>query len=265
MPSQSDSLDISEVRAAIASNGVPVEVDLRDVCDSTNSALLDAPVAAPDTLQLLACERQLAGRGRRGRSWLSWGRGSLTFSVRWQFPAGSASPAGLSLAAGVAVVRGCEALGAQGITLKWPNDVLLGGNKLGGMLTELATDASGSTAAVIGIGLNLRRNDAVELEVPVAALEQAMAILPRRSRLLGELAGQLARMLVVFSRHGFVAFREEWQGHNAHRGLPVQVSGDLGRSRSGVCRGVDNDGALLLDCPEGPERVLSGDVSLRSA
>ena len=238
---------------------------MRDVCDSTNSALLDAPAAAPGTLQVLACERQLAGRGRRGRDWLSWGNGSLTFSVRWQFPANAASPTGLSLAAGVAVARACDALGARNVMLKWPNDVLAGGNKLGGILTELATTACGATVAVIGIGLNLRRSDAATLDVPVAALEETMAILPGRSRLLGELAGQLARMLADFSLQGFVAFRDEWQARNAHAGLPVQVTGDLGWSRSGVCLGVDDDGALLLDSAHGRERVLSGDVSLRSA
>lgn len=256
---------MTAVRAAINSGAVPVEVDLRDTCDSTNSALLAAPAAAPGTLQLLACERQLAGRGRRGRSWMSWGEGSLTFSARWQFAAGAASPAGLSLAAGVAVVRACEAFGARGPMLKWPNDILVSGHKLGGILTELASDASGATLAVIGIGLNLRHGDPAALDMPLSALEDTMAVVPSRSRLLGELAGQLARMLLVFSRQGFVAFRDEWQARNAHAGLPVLVSGDFGWSRSGVCLGADDDGALLLGTAAGSERVLSGDVSLRPA
>lgn len=265
MSAQDDSLEIDAVRAAIACNGIPVEIELLDVCESTNSALLDAPAAAPGTLLVLACEHQLAGRGRRGRNWLSWGNGSLTFSVRWQFPVGAASPSGMSLAAGVAVARACEALGARGVMLKWPNDILAGGNKLGGILIELANTASGATVAVIGIGLNLRRADATALDVPVAALDDTMAVLPARSRLLGELAGQLGRMLSVFSREGFAAFRDEWQARNAHAGLPVLVTGDLGWSRSGVCLGADDDGALLLGHALGRERVLSGDVSLRSA
>lgn len=265
MSAQDDSLEISAVRSALVCDGIPVEIELLDVCESTNSALLDAPAAAPATLQVLACERQLAGRGRRGRNWLSWGEGSLTFSVRWQFPAGAASPSGLSLAAGVAVARACEAVGARGVMLKWPNDVLVNGNKLGGILIELATSASGATVAVIGIGLNLRRAESTALDLPVAALDESLAVLPARSRLLGELAGQLARMLSVFSGEGFAAFRDEWQARNAHAGLPVQVTGDLGWSRSGVCLGADDDGALLLASELGRERVLSGDVSLRSA
>jgi BirA family biotin operon repressor/biotin-[acetyl-CoA-carboxylase] ligase len=260
-----DLLDIDAVRAAFACDGVTLEVDLRDVCESTNSALLDAPAAPPGTLQVLACERQLAGRGRRGRSWLSWGADSLTFSVRWQFEPGAASPTGLSLATGVAVARGCEALGAQGLALKWPNDILARGAKLGGILIELATGSGGATVAVIGIGLNLRRVDAAALDVPVSSFEQTMETVPTRSRLLGELAGQLARMLTVFSVSGFAAFRDEWQSRNAHAGLPVQVIGDLGSTRSGVCLGVDDDGALLLGSAGGRERVLSGDVSLRPA
>lgn len=265
MLSHDDTLEIDDVRAALACDGIPVEVDLRKSCDSTNSALLDAPGAAPGTLQVLACERQLAGRGRRGRDWLSWGSGSLTFSVRWQFQAGSDSPTGLSLAAGVAIARGCDALGADRVALKWPNDIQVGGNKLGGILTELATTVSGATSAVIGIGLNLRRADATTLDLPVAALEETMAVLPGRSRLLGEFSGQLARMLAVFSRDGFAVFRDEWQSRNAHAGLPVQVIGELGSVRSGVCLGVDDDGALLIQSALGRERVLSGDVSLRPA
>ncbi len=260
-----DALDIRAVRAAFACDGVALDVDLRDVCESTNSALLDAPPAPPRTLQLLACETQLAGRGRRGRSWLSWGANSLTFSVRWQFEPGAASPTGLSLAAGVAVARACEALGAQGVALKWPNDILLRGDKLGGILIELATSSCGATVAVIGIGLNLRRVESAALDVPVSSLDQTMQTLPARSRLLGELASQLARMLAAFSAAGFAAFRDEWQSRNAHAGLPVQVIGDLGSTRSGVCLGVDDDGALLLGGAGGYERVLSGDVSLRPA
>lgn len=265
MSAQDDSLEIGAIRAATACDGIPVEFVLLDVCESTNSALLDAPAAARGTLQLLACERQTAGRGRRGRSWLSWGDRSLTFSVRWHFPVAAASPSGLSLAAGVAVVRACEAVGARGVMLKWPNDILAGGNKLGGILIELATSASGAIDAVIGIGLNLRSADANALELPVAALEETMAVLPTRSRLLGELASQLARMLSVFSREGFAAFRDEWQTRNSHAGLSVEVTGDLGWSRAGVCLGADDDGALLLGSELGRERVLSGDVSLRLA
>jgi len=118
---------------------------------------------------------------------------------------------------------------------------------------------------VIGIGLNLRRTETTVLDMSVAALDETMAVLPTRSRVLGELVGQLARMLLVFSREGFAAFRDEWQSRNAHAGLPVQVTGDLGWSRSGVCLGADDDGALLLDGAQGLDRVLSGDVSLRSA
>ena len=265
MLSQDDPLDIDQVRSALACDGVPVVVELRDICDSTNSALLDAPAAEPGTMQVLACERQVAGRGRRGRNWLSWGNGSLTFSVRWQFAAAAASPMGLSLAAGVAVARGCDALGARDVLLKWPNDILVGGNKLGGILTELATSASGATVAVIGVGLNLRHDGTAALDVPVAALEDTMSVLPERSRLLGEFAGQLARMLDEFSRGGFAAFRDEWQSRNVYAGLPVQVTGEVGSSRTGVCFGVDDEGALLLDGGLGRERVLSGDVSLRPA
>ena len=241
------------------------QLELRESCESTNTALLDAPAAAAGVLQLLACEDQTAGRGRRGRSWMSWGPGSLTFSVRWQFCARGAAPAGLSLAAGVAVARSLEDFGAHGIALKWPNDILCDGAKLGGILTELATGAGGAMYAVIGIGLNLRRVPVAAVDAPVSSLDQALPTLPERSLLLGRLAADLAGMLQVFSDQGFSAFREDWARRNHHAGRLVRIDGEQGTPREGVCLGVDDDGALLLEEHGRRRRVLSGDVTLRSA
>lgn len=260
-----DILDAARIRAAAALPEAKLALELRESCASTNSVLLDAPAAAPGVLQALACERQTAGRGRRGRSWLSWGAGSLTFSVRWQFARGDAAPAGLSLAAGVAVAQALEELGATGIALKWPNDILLDGAKLGGILTELGGGPSGAMSAVIGIGLNLRLAGAAQVDVPIAALEQGLAVLPDRSALLGRLLAQLAAMLEAFAQRGFVAFREDWQRRNAYAGCMVRVAADPGLTREGICLGVDADGALLIEDDGMPVRVLSGDVTLRPA
>lgn len=260
-----DKLHGARIRAASRLAEQRFALELRDACASTNSTILELAPPAPGVLQLLACESQTAGRGRRGRNWLSWGGGSLTFSARWQFRSGNAAPAGLSLAAGVAVALALETLGARGIALKWPNDILLHGAKLGGILTELATDSSGAMSAVIGIGLNLRRSDACVPDVPIAALEDALRPVPDRSVLLGACAGQLAAMLETFASAGFAAYRQAWQARNAHVGCMVRVSGEMGAGREGLCVGVDDDGALLIETHGQAMRILSGDVTLRPA
>lgn len=187
-----DKLDGARIRAASGLSEQRFVLELRDACPSTNSTILELALPARGVLQLLACESQTAGRGRRGRSWLSWGTGSLTFSARWQFRPGNAAPAGLSLAAGVAVAQALEGMGVRGVALKWPNDILLDGAKLGGILTELATDSAGAMSAVIGIGLNLRHNDTCLPDVSIAALDDVLQPPPDRSALLGACAAQLA-------------------------------------------------------------------------
>ncbi len=121
-------------------------------CDSTNAVLLArAEAGAPSGTVVIAAE-QTAGRGRRGRNWFASPGDSLTFSLLWRFAPGTA-PAGLSLAVGVAVVRALAKVGAGEAALKWPNDILQDGRKLGGILVELLPGAP--HAAVIGIGINL--------------------------------------------------------------------------------------------------------------
>lgn len=266
-PSQlSDFLDTQAVRAAIAPQVADrVLFELRDECASTNAVLLDLPPDGEATLRVLACERQSAGRGRRGRQWLSWGADSLTFSVRWRFGLGVPPPMGLSLAAGLAVARACESLGAQPLSLKWPNDLLFDRRKLGGILIELSNDASNGTAAVIGVGLNLKSGHASAVDQPLAALDEALSAPVSRSALLGACIGELWQMLDRFSREGFAPFRSEWEARNIYAGLPVQILGDSGQVEYGICTGVEDDGALRLDRAGVLVRVVSGDLTLRAA
>lgn len=240
-------------------------LDLIEHCDSTNSLLLDRAQQGAPSGTVVASERQTAGRGRRGRSWLSAPGDSLTFSLLWRFPAGMPPPAGLSLAVGVAVARALEALGAAGIRLKWPNDILADGAKLGGILVETLM-AGGRHAAVIGIGLNVRlpREIADAVDVRAGALEAVMLNAPSRNLLLARLLDELATMLDAFEREGFAGFAEEWQGRHAHAGQKVCILADGAAPLEGRCAGIDADGALLLDTAAGVRRILSGDVSLRT-
>ena len=234
-------------------------------CDSTNSELLRRAERGAPVGTVIVADRQSAGRGRRGRSWLSAPEASLTFSLLWRFNGPPGQLAGLSLAVGVALARGLESLGAQGIRLKWPNDVLLatdgGFAKLAGILIELASDRRGSQA-VIGIGLNLLPPQEA-LPQPAAGLAQAMHQAPERHVVLAAILQELATLLEAFAVDGFFGLKMEWQQRHAWQDLPVRLLGDDAVVLEGVCRGVDDDGALLLETAGGLQRVLSGDVSLR--
>lgn len=234
-------------------------------CDSTNARLVDAPPPDDGRVHVLVADRQTAGRGRRGRQWQSWQGASLTFSVLWRFEPGAPAPAGLSLTSGLALARALEALGVQGVQLKWPNDVLVHGEKLAGILVELLPTRGRPPAAVIGIGLNLRLPADAHFpgQTGVTDLARALdAAPPSRSAVLATLLAELLHLFDTYAIAGFPALRGAWEQRNAFAELPVAIAGE-GSTQFGICTGVDDDGALLLQTESGMQRVLAGDVSLR--
>ncbi|MEF8700234.1 MAG: biotin--[acetyl-CoA-carboxylase] ligase [Candidatus Accumulibacter sp. UW26] len=235
-------------------------------CGSTSTLLGERARHGAASGSLLVADRQTGGRGRRGRHWLSTRDSGLTFSLLWRFAADVSQLAGLSLAVGIAVARALEHLGVPGVGLKWPNDILLDGGKVGGILVELEA-APGAMLAVIGIGLNLQLPPAGEDEFlhRPAALSQALSSAPDRHRLLAQILIDLAAVLDRFVEGGFSVLRNDWQGHHAWQDRPVRLLDGDRIDRHGVCLGADDDGALLLRTPAGIERCLSGDLSLRAA
>ncbi|NLF54259.1 MAG: biotin--[acetyl-CoA-carboxylase] ligase [Thauera phenolivorans] len=236
-----------------------------ETCESTNSELTGNPPRDDDRIHVLVAEHQHGGRGRRGRSWQSWPGASLTFSALWRFPAGAPVPAGLSLVAGVALAEALERLGVEGIQLKWPNDVLVHGRKLAGILVELVPGRGRTPAAVLGIGINLRLPPGVAIpdQPAVTDLHEALdGEVPACEAVLAAVLEALCRILDTYALAGFSALRDAWQQRNAFAALPVRISGE-DSAVTGTCLGVDEDGALLLRTEAGVERILSGDVSLR--
>ncbi|PKO86471.1 MAG: biotin--[acetyl-CoA-carboxylase] ligase [Betaproteobacteria bacterium HGW-Betaproteobacteria-12] len=258
-------IDLVLLKARLGELAGRFDVDALESCDSTSSELMRRAEAGAPAGTVIVADRQEAGRGRRGRSWLSSPESSLTFSVLWRFNAPLARLGGLSLAVGVALARALEAQGARGVGLKWPNDVLLataaGDAKLAGVLVELVGDRRGCQA-VIGIGLNLSR-PAVELPQPVAGLDQAGVLGADRHSLLAAILRELADVLDRFAYAGFSALRPEWQQRHVWQERPVQVLGEGEAPLVGSCLGADDDGALLLATAAGVQRIYSGDVSLR--
>ena len=253
--------------AAIAAKLGPAarrfDIDVLASCDSTNAVLLARAEAGAASGTVIIAEEQTAGRGRRGRQWFASPGDSLTFSLLWRFVPGT-SPAGLSLAIGVAVARAVAKMGVSKLALKWPNDILLDGRKLGGILVELLPGAP--HAAVIGIGLNLRLPAGMPEDVRGASAAICTgddATGP--NDICASLLLELLATLESFSDGGFAALRGEWMAHHAFQDVPVRLLSDFGPPRAGICRGVDGDGALLLEVDGRVERVLSGEVSLRPA
>lgn len=258
-----DTLDAVSIRRGLESLGVQLAVEVCERCSSTNTVLLEN--SADDVPALLFAEEQTAGRGRRGRRWHSERGAALMFSLRRHFSGTAGRLGGLSLAAGVGVARALQALGAHGVQLKWPNDLLapapLGGGKLGGILVETRA-SGGQVSVVVGVGLNYRHTKGLDgrLRRRVAALEELMAPLPARNEIAIHVAAGLAGALESFENAGFDTFRPEWESMHVNQGEAMKVRMSDGRVVSGVADGLAPDGGLLLRTRRGVRAIHSGSV-----
>lgn len=238
--------------------GLPgVQVRVVERCGSTNSALRAEKSTG---CILLAAEQQTAGRGRRGRRWHSEPAGGLTFSLALQVRRPLRELAGLSLVAGVAVSRALRALGVARAALKWPNDLVVDGAKLGGILVE-TRGAGTATRAVIGIGVNCRRDSGLGLRLrrKVASLDQYIDI-QDRNLILQSIAKTLLAALATFEAQGLGPLRREWEAMDAHAGQRLRVRLADGRVLTGVAAGLADDGGLRLNTRGGVRAVRSGRV-----
>ncbi len=283
MRGMTDSLDAARIASELdhlnrtSPAALRLAVEMAAETGSTN-ADLRARAAGLQAPLLLAAERQTAGRGRAGRNWLATPGDSLCFSLAWRFTRPLHRLSGLSLAVGVALAETLRMPRIDGtpgtpVLLKWPNDLLLGGAKLGGILIETAaagTDASRDGAVelwvVIGVGLNVRADPARDaaLDQPAAALCAAGTALDRNA-LLAQLAASLAQALTSFDRDGLEPFVARWDALHAHAGQWVSIV-EQGRTlHQGIARGIDRSGCLQVDTGSGIVSVAAGDVSLRAA
>jgi len=234
---------------------------------STNDLLLrEAQAGAPEGLCIVA-ESQSGGRGRLGRVWESQpGKGlwfSLLFRPNW--PLTDAQR--LTLITSVALCRSVESVTSLSCAIKWPNDVLLHGRKLAGILIETQGDTLGPLDVVVGVGLNVRLSPALlaEVDQPVADLAGGLPQPPSRNALLAMLLNELADVTDMFTQHGFAPFQDEWQRRHAFQDQAVVLRQPDGGAFHGIARGVDRDGALRLETPSGIDTVYAGDLSLRGA
>lgn len=239
-----------------------VDVRVVERCGSTNAVLLRD--ALPQDAVLLAAEQQTAGRGRRGRRWHSSAGADVTFSLARRIRRPARELAALSLVAGVAAASALRSIGVSAAALKWPNDLVIGPAKLGGILVETRPEGA-ETRAVFGVGINCRRSSSLEkrLRRPVASLDQFVS--PRRNAVIREIASALMKAVDRFEASGFEAVRPQWEAMDAYAGQRLRVRLADGSSISGIARGLGPDGALRLHTRRGERAVRSGRVVLARA
>lgn len=269
-------LDESIMRAELVRAGLDADVSVATLIESTNTTLLNAartgalPAAGPG-MTILAAEMQRAGRGRQGRAWYARAGTSLTVSFARHLSQPLGELSGLSLVCGLAVR---DTLLRQGVTteLKWPNDLLFAGKKLGGILVEVHPDTQSGTWVVIGVGLNIAPDaararalrEAPEASLPVTDLHSCGAVSPTdRNRIVVDMAVALSLRLTRFEAAGFSEFSADWNAHHAYRDRPVELIERGTTLYRGIARGVDRLGRLRLDTESGSQSVVAGDVSLR--
>ncbi|GAB2903148.1 bifunctional biotin--[acetyl-CoA-carboxylase] ligase/biotin operon repressor BirA [Microbulbifer echini] len=239
------------------------ELILFDEVDSTNAQLLSLMEEGSGHAIAILSERQSAGRGRRGRRWISPYASGISLSVGWEFNGGVQCLEGLSLAVGVAIARALNRFSVPDIRLKWPNDVWCRGRKLAGVLLELKGDLTDRCAVVIGIGLNsgLRDSCASAIDQPWADLQQVKPGIPR-NQLAAALLTELLPVLDSYTELGFGAYRDAWMQLDQFAGREVTLQAG-NQTWKGVAAGVSRGGALILNMDGELRHFHGGEISLR--
>lgn len=228
--------------------------------DSTNAQAMRL-VDEGEARCLVMAEHQTRGRGRRGRPWVSPLGHNLYLSLAWPFQQGVAALEGLSLVCALMVVRALEQLGLEGAGVKWPNDVLIDGSKLAGILLEVQGDVAGPCTVVMGIGVNtdMPAAAAAEIDQAFSDLVRMTGASANRNRVAAVLVDALLEGVRQFEQEGFRRFRAPWQERDVYAGSRVEVHSG-GQSLTGTVDGVNESGRLVLETGSGRRLISGGEV-----
>ncbi len=250
--------------AALCHQSHSEDIRLIPVLSSTNQALLEQQQALQSGAACVA-EYQTAGRGCRGRSWLTTFGSCALFSMLWHWPRQPHTLVGLSVALSLVTAETLQRLGAQQVTVKWPNDLYIEGRKLGGLLIETAGAAAGraGVALVIGCGINLITPVSQQhaIHQPVVSL-QAAGIVIAAEQLIGQILSAWRVALPQFVEQGLAACLARWPQLDAFIGQPVHLQPPQGAAIVGIARGIDHQGALLVEHQGTLQRFIQGKLSL---
>ena len=239
-------------------------IEVHSIIDSTNDYLMRRLPNQLSTGQVCLAEFQSAGRGRRGRQWISPFGSQIYLSMYWYLEQGLSAAMGLSLVTALAVSDAVKAHSGVQVQLKWPNDIYLDGVKLAGILIDLEGQALEPSHCVIGIGLNLHmpEESGKLIEQKWTDLQSHSKVDIDRNTLSAQLINSLRHRLQQYQQTGLTAMIEEWHTHDVFLNKRVKlITGE--RITQGICRGVNNQGALLLEVNGQVKPIYGGEVSLR--
>lgn len=269
LPTAVELLDGDAIRSAVSPGRRDHLAAIETVLevDSTSTWLHQAAQEGAASGTVCVAELQHAGRGRHNRRWVSPFAANLYLSLLWRSMNGVAGLGGLSLVTGIAVVRSLESFGITSAGLKWPNDILVDGAKLAGILIDVTGESTGPCAVIIGVGINVSMSKA-----DADGIDQCWTDLCSltgreqfpRNRLAASVLEHLLAAIEEFEQYGMDSFMDEWRrldlvnGRQVDLQLPNEVV-------PGLACGIDSAGALLVDTATGRRRFASGEVSLRVA
>jgi BirA family biotin operon repressor/biotin-[acetyl-CoA-carboxylase] ligase len=233
-----------------------------DSIDSTNAEALRAIDRGQAAPFIVVAERQTAGRGRRGRKWVSPFAENIYYSLVLRIEGGMRQLEGLSLVVGLAVMHTLRDLGISAAGLKWPNDVLVGQKKIAGILLELVGDPADVCHVVLGVGINVNMQLTDEVDQQWTSMRLESGRMFDRNQLVAELGLTLQRYLARHQASGFSAIQSEWEQNHLWQGRAVSLVAGV-HQIAGEVLGIDSQGALRLKV-DGVEKVFSGgELSLR--
>ncbi|MBT2338799.1 MULTISPECIES: bifunctional biotin--[acetyl-CoA-carboxylase] ligase/biotin operon repressor BirA [Pseudomonas] len=249
--------------AQICENGLYVwPVHIFDSIDSTNAEALRSIERGVEAPFLVLAERQTAGRGRRGRKWVSPFADNLYHSLVLRIDGGMRQIEGLSLVVGLAVMHALRDLGVVEAALKWPNDILVGEKKIAGILLELVGDPADVCHVVLGVGINVNMQSADEVDQQWTSMSLEAGRDFDRNELVARLGAKLQHYLTLHHASGFAAIQSEWEKYHLWQGRAVSLIAGINRI-DGIVVGIDHQGALRLKVG-GVEKTFSGgELSLR--
>ncbi len=260
-------LDGEKIQAALKANtgALLTDIEVHKSLNSTNRHLYELARAGAKSGHVVLAEHQKAGRGRRGRVWVSPFAQNIYLSLLWRFDFGLARLSGLSLMVAVAVARALHRIAGLEPELKWPNDIQHHGHKLSGNLLEVQGESDGPCAVVIGVGVNVSMPAAVEdIDQPWTDLLRASDKQISRNLLSAAILDELVLGLLDFNKSGLKTFISDWQRWDGIRGKSVRLI-FADHEIEGQVQGVDAQGALVLKNKNGLRHYHMGEVSLRSA
>lgn len=235
---------------------------VHETIDSTNAEAMRVANSGAELPCLVLAEQQAAGRGRRGRQWISPFGENLYYSLALRMDGGTRRLDGLSLLVGLAVVDTLRELGIHSAGLKWPNDILVGRKKLAGVLLEVTGDPANLCHVVIGIGININMRESSNVDQAWTSLALELGRLYDRNKVACALSRNLSGYLAGHQEKGFAAYRRDWESKHLWQGLAVALTAGP-KITQGVVLGVGNDGALRLEVGGREEHFSGGEVSLR--